>query len=384
MTRLAIVTTHPVQYYAPVLKMLAQQRDVHAKVFYTWGEGSLKKYDPGFGKEIEWDIPLLDGYDYSFLKNVAADAGSHHFKGIINPDAIKDINKFVPDAILLYGWAYQSHLKILRQYHKKIPVYFRGDSNLIDEQPGLKNRLRTVFLKWLYNHVNYAFYVGTANKAYYKKAGLQEAQLLFAPHAIDNNRFAENRSAEAACIRLGLSVKDEHILVLFAGKMEEKKAPQLLLNAFQKLNSKKVHLLFTGNGPLESNLKESANGIANIHFMDFQNQQKLPAVYQACDLFCLPSKGPGETWGLAVNEAMASGKAVLVSNKVGCAADLVKNGVNGYVFESGNEDDLVKKLKVLAADKATLSAMGRQSFQIIREWSFEKQVEAIATAINKN
>ncbi len=384
MTRLAIVTTHPVQYYAPVFKMLSSQFNLDVKVFYTWGKGSLKKYDPGFCKEIEWDIPLLEGYEHSFLLNTSADAGSHHFKGIINPDAIKAIDKFAPDALLLYGWAYQSHLKILQHFHKNIPVYFRGDSNLTDEQPGLKGLMRTFFLKWLYKHIDYAFYVGTANKAYYRKAGLKEEQLLFAPHAIDNSRFSENRKTEAGYFRSSLSIKEDDTLILFAGKMEEKKAPEILLNAFGKLNCQKVHLLFTGNGPMESGLKETANGWANIHFIGFQNQKKLPAVYQACDLFCLPSRGPGETWGLAVNEAMASGKAVLVSDKVGCATDLVKEGVNGFVFESGNEEDLFKKLEELVADKERLSTMGKRSFEIIQDWSFEKQVDSIAEAINKS
>ena len=383
MIRLAIVVSHPIQYYAPVFKMLSSQLNLEVKVFYTWGKDSLKKYDPGFGKEIEWDIPLLEGYEHIFFENTSADAGSHHFNGIINPNATNVIEKFAPDALLLYGWAYQSHLKILRHFHKKIPVYFRGDSNLTDDQPGLKNFMRSFFLKWLYKHIDYAFYVGTANKAYYKKAGLKEEQLLFAPHAIDNNRFSENRKAEAECLRSSLSIKEDETLILFAGKMEEKKAPEILLNAFGELNCQKVHLLFTGNGPMESQLKETANGWANIHFIDFQNQKKLPAVYQACDLFCLPSRGPGETWGLAVNEAMASGKVVLVSDKVGCATDLVKEGVNGYVFESNNKDDLFKKLELLVADKERLSTMGKKSFEIIQDWSFGKQVNSIAEAINK-
>jgi glycosyltransferase involved in cell wall biosynthesis len=383
MTRLAIVTTHPIQYYAPVFKMLTSQFNLEVKVFYTWGKESLKKYDPGFGKEIEWDIPLLEGYEYIFLKNTSSDAGSHHFKGIINPDAIKDLEKFAPDALLLYGWAYQSHLKILRHFHKNVPVYFRGDSNLTDVQRGLKDFIRTFFLKWLYKHIDYAFYVGTANKAYYKKAGLKEEQLLFAPHAIDNYRFSEDKKAEAGYLRSSLFIKEDDTLILFAGKMEEKKAPEVLLNAYGKLNCKKLHLLFTGNGPMESQLKEAANGWANIHFIDFRNQKELPAIYQACDLFCLPSRGPGETWGLAVNEAMASGKAVLVSDKVGCATDLVKEGENGYIFESGNEDDLFKKLGVLVADKERLSTMGKKSFETIQDWSFKKQVISIAEAINK-
>ncbi|MNI79776.1 UDP-D-galactose:(glucosyl)lipopolysaccharide-1,6-D-galactosyltransferase [compost metagenome] len=118
-----------------------------------------------------------------------------------------------------------------------------------------------------------------------------------------------------------------------------------------------------------------------IHFLDFQNQTAMPVVYQACDLFCLPSQGPGETWGLAVNEAMAAGKAVLVSDKVGCAADLVKPMINGAIFKSGDLADLKQKLKTLTENKTKLAQMGLASHQIIQDWSFEKQVKAIVNSI---
>jgi hypothetical protein len=89
--RLAIITTHPIQYYAPLFKQLAQE--VQLKVFYSWGAHSVAKNDPGFGKTIEWDIPLLDGYQYAFENNVAKDPGSHHFRGIINPDFWMGLSK---------------------------------------------------------------------------------------------------------------------------------------------------------------------------------------------------------------------------------------------------------------------------------------------------
>jgi hypothetical protein len=153
--RIAIITTHPIQYYAPVFKLLAQQ--VEVKVFYTWGEASIEKHDPGFNKTIKWDINLLDGYDYQWLQNTSGNPGSHHFNGIINPNIITDIEAWKPNALLVYGWAYKSHLNVMRHFNNKIPVLFRGDSTLLDEKPGLKNAIRSIYLKWVYNTVDYAF-----------------------------------------------------------------------------------------------------------------------------------------------------------------------------------------------------------------------------------
>lgn len=388
MKRLALITTHPIQYYAPVFKLLSEK--IRLKVFYTWGEQSMAKYDQGFGRQIEWDIPLLEGYDYMFLENISKNPGTHHLNGIINPTLIEEVKEFEPDAILIYGWALKSHLKALRFFKGKVPTYFRGDSTLLDQQKSFKSVLRKYLLKWVYSHIDKAFYVGEANKNYFKKYGLKDQQLHFASHAVDNERFSQGRKVEADSLRQKFGVADQEILILFAGKFEVKKNPLLLLEAFNALNLANVHLLFVGNGDLEKVLKGKADcqnkDVINvkIHFMDFQNQTEMPVVYQACDLFCLPSKGPGETWGLAVNEAMATGKAVLVSTKVGCAVDLVKPGINGEVFRSNDLDELIQKLGELTDSKEKLTKMGIQSQQIIQNWSFEKQVEAIVDTIYNN
>src|ERR1700744_6547430 len=108
--RLAIINTHPIQYYAPVFKLLHQQPNISVKVFYTYDENSANKYDPGFNRNINWDIPLLDGYPYEYIKNSAKDAGTHTFKGIINPDLIDKINAYKPEALRSDGGAHQSHL----------------------------------------------------------------------------------------------------------------------------------------------------------------------------------------------------------------------------------------------------------------------------------
>ncbi|WP_406825660.1 glycosyltransferase family 4 protein [Pedobacter sp. KACC 23697] len=415
MNKLAIITTHPIQYYAPVFKLLAEK--IQLKVFYTWGNQSVAKYDQGFVKQIEWDIPLLNGYDYLFLENTAKDPGTHRFSAIFNPTLIKEINDFKPDAILIYGWAWKSHLKVLHFFKGKTPVYFRGDSTLLDQHQNFRRLLRKYFLKWVYKHIDKAFYVGTANKAYFKRFGLKDDQLIFAPHAVDNDRFANGNILEAEVLRTQLGIKIDEILILFAGKLEPKKNPELLLDAFIDLDLKNSHLLFVGNGMLEERLKIKVKGLrfsgegltekvpfgyvqddskfsselraerlkesvkSRIHFIDFQNQSQMPVVYQACDLFCLPSQGPGETWGLAVNEAMAAGKAILVSDKVGCATDLVSPGINGEIFKSGDLTDLKQKLKVFTENKNKLAQMGLASQKIIKDWSFEKQVNQIIEAI---
>lgn len=382
MKKLAIIATHPIQYYAPVFKLLAQR--VALKVFYTAGNQFLNKFDHGFKQDITWDIPLIEGYDHQFLTNTAIDPGSHHYKGIVNPKAIETIKNFEPDAILIYGWSYQSHIKIMRHFKGRVPVYFRGDSTLIDQRSGLKNLLRKLFLKWVYQHIGTAFYVGSANHAYFKKYGLKDKQLVFAPHAIDNTRFAIDRKDKADQLREKLNIDKEDILILFAGKLEPKKDPELLLDSFIQISTPHIHLLFVGNGVLEQQLKQivESGQMSNVHFMGFQNQTQMPVVYQACDLFCLPSKGPGETWGLAVNEAMAAGKAVLVSDKVGCSVDLVTKDT-GVIFKSRDLADLSQKLIALTTDKTSLKRMGQNAFNLIQNWSFEEQVKSISAYVNR-
>jgi len=353
---------------------MSQQSQFVVKVFYTWGEVSLaRKYDPGFGKEIEWDVPLLDGYDFYFPINKAKDPGSHHFGGINNPNLIDELAEWRPDAILVFGWNFNSHLRILYHFKGRIPVFFRGDSTLLDERPGIKKILRRIFLSWVYRHVDYAFYVGTNNKNYFIAHRLKEEQLIYAPHAIDNNQFMDDsvkKKQKAMEWRRKLGIKDTHIVFLFAGKFENVKNPIMLINAIKIINDTKTHLIFVGNGELENKMKESSKGYCNIHFIEFQNQQAMTIIYRLADVFVYPSIS--ETWGLAVNEAMASGLPVIVSDKVGCSVDLVTNGSNGCIFESNNINSLTEKLRLLSDNLNRLKAMGANSKIIIAEYSMEK------------
>ena len=383
MKRLAIITTHPIQYNAPLFQLLAQRENIAIKVFYTWGDTVLKeKYDPGFQKNIEWDIPLLEGYDYAFVENIAADKGSHHFKGIDNPTLIKQIEAWQADALLVYGWSFKSHLKTMRYFKGRLPVYFRGDSTLLNRNTKLRSFVRKYFLKWVYRHVDKAFYVGTNNKAYFLEHGLKEGQLIFAPHAINNSRFNDDEGKyqlQAEEWRSQMNISADERVILYAGKLEKVKDLHCLIEAMHLLAKEKLKLIIVGNGPLENELKAMAKHNRKILFIGFQNQQKMPIVYRLGDMFILSSGS--ETWGLSVNEAMACRRAVLVSDKCGCAADLVSNGKNGYTFQSNNKEDLKEKILLMVSSKNKLDEMGSQSLNIISQWSFEKVAAAIEAVV---
>jgi len=381
MKKLAIVSSHPVQYNAPLFKLLAASGKIRVKVFYTWEQsGKGAKYDPDFGKHIEWDIPLLEGYEYSFVKNTAKDPGSHHFGGLVNPGLNLEIKEWGPDAVLVFGWSYHSHLRCIRHWNGKVPVFFRGDSTLLDERPGVKQWMRRLFLRWMYSHVDRALYVGTNNKQYFLRHGLGGRQLVFAPHAIDNQRFEGPEDLyrpQAMDQRARLGIKEDDVVLLFAGKLEAKKNPLFLLELARRVKDPRLKILIVGNGVLEERLKLEAVGDERIKFLPFFNQQQMPVVYRMGDIFVLPSRGPGETWGLGANEAMASGCAVLLSEKAGGAVDLVDEGVNGIILKPEDWEKGAEWVRELLSDREKLDRMKAASRQRIHLFSYQMIVGAV-------
>lgn len=383
--RLAIVITHPIQYYSPLFKLLSERGIIELCVFYTWGvAGAGAKYDPDFNKIIAWDIPLLEGYKSVFLENTSSRPGSDHYNGIINPDIIAQIDKYDPHAVLVIGWAFRSHLTVLKHYKNKIPIFFRGDSTLLDKTSWYKALIKKVFLRWVYSNISKALYVGKSNFDYFVEYGLSREQLVFAPHAIDNKRFScqsEACIAGAQKLKKELQIEESDFVILFVGKFEPKKDPVILCDSFIAAGMPKyMHLVFVGDGKLTDILKTKAQSNSNIHFLPFQNQMTMPSVYYMANALVLPSAGPQETWGLCVNEAMACGKAVIVSNKCGCAADLV-NEKNGFTFEACDKNLLIKRLQWLAQHPDQVKKMGQHSKQIIQHYSHEKLAEAIEKII---
>lgn len=356
---------------------------MHPKVFYTWPQAIEGFEDGDFGKNIQWDIPLLEGYEWEAVENDSKIPNSKSWKGIDCPKLIAQIKAFQPDAILVYGWNLKSHFNVMRHFKDKVPLWFFGDSTLLDEKPGWKKIARRIWLRWVYRHIDKAFYVGTNNRNYFLAHGIKEKQLVFFPHAIDNDRFAESEENQyedkAKKWRKELGYADDDIVVLFAGKFESKKQPAILVDAVQQINkedrqaNKPIKLLLIGNGPLETALRGKAKNDANIQFLPFQNQAIMPIIYRLGNIFCLPSQS--ETWGLAVNEAMACSRPSIVSNRVGCAVDLIEEHKTGKVFTFDETDKL--NTAIISMLSIDLKATGRQSFELIENWNYTAKCTAI-------
>ncbi|MDB6127022.1 MAG: glycosyl transferase [Verrucomicrobia bacterium] len=359
--RLAVVLSHPIQYYSPWFRWLARERRVEVRVFYLWDFGITAKHDPGFGASIKWDVDLLSGYEHEFVPNTARKPGTEHFWGLRNPTLTARLAVWKPDAILLFGYAYATHLRtILWARRHRVPLIFRGDSHFIGRprQPNWK----TWLLQRIYRQFSAVTCVGLANRDYFRALGVPESRLFFAPHAVDGNLFDPTNDAHRAAaekLRRDLGIDPSTRVVLFAGKLVPAKQPLELLEAFLALDLPGTALVIAGDGSEAAAVRERAKSAAlgKVFFLPFANQSEMPARYRLADVFALPSRGLYETWGLAVNEAMHLNVPCLVSDRVGCQRDLVIDGVTGWVFHAENAAELRERLRAaLTAELAPFKA----------------------------
>ncbi len=380
--RLAIIVSHPIQYYTPLYHRLAQRDDLAIKVFFTWHAGETAVEDRGFQMPFAWDIPLTTGYEFEAVPNVSFDPGTHHFLGLINPSLIERVMAWRPDVVQINGWAWVSHLLAMYAFrNKRIPTLFRGDSHLLDDrQQGPRWWIKRTLLKRVFSWPTCFLVVGAANRAYYEMFGVTSDRLYPCPHSIDVGRFAGSGAGfeqVAAQWRQRLGIADNQCVILFAGKFERKKRPLELMRAVQALSDSNIVLVIVGAGELEREVNAlAAADPLRFRVLPFQNQSRMPEVYRIGDLFVLPSAF-GETWGLAVNEALACGRPVLVSDRVGCASDVVDASC-GRIFPWANTASLKTAIQEMTEDRNKLSQMGLMAAK--KAWSFDIARTAAAVA----
>ena len=371
--RLAIIVSHPIQYYAPLYQRLARRDDLAIKVFFTWNDGLQAVEDREFGIPVTWDVPVTEGYNFEQIPNVSSDPGTHHFFGLRNPTLVKRVSGWQPDVIQITGWAWDSHLWAMYAFHRMgKPVLFRGDSHLINvARRGAHWQLKRAVLTRVFSWPSGFLVVGAANRAYYEAFGVDPERLAYCTHSIDVTRFAQPADRyedEARALRRQLDISDEKCVLVFAGKFERKKRPIHLMRAAQAIPNPDLVLVMVGNGDLgpEVNAIAAADS-ARFRILPFQNQTRMPVIYRLGDLCVLPSAF-GETWGLAVNEALACGRPVLVSDRVGCAVDVVDPSC-GRVFSWTDPSSLPKAIGEMTKDRDVLREMGRSAAK--RAWLFD-------------
>jgi glycosyltransferase involved in cell wall biosynthesis len=386
MRRLAIVTTHPIQYYAPWFRFLAHRPGLDLRVYYLWDFGVTQQRDRGFGQLLRWDVPLLDGYAWELVSNRSRDPGTHHFWGIDNPDLPVRLRGWGPHAVLCLGYNFATFVRLMLRWPvQRSPLLLRGDSHRLFSRRGLAAWLKQRALSALFRRFAAFLYVGKANRDYLRLHGVPEDRLFFSPHAIDNNRFLSavgQAEADAVAWKRELGIPPDRLVVLFAGKFEEKKRPQDLLAAFAAAALPDAALLFVGAGPLEGMLREAAKRVPHVYFAGFQNQSQMPRTYAAGDLLVLPSLGGGETWGLCVNEAMCLSRPVVVSSHVGCGPDLVRPAETGWVFEAGRIEALTATLGEACSDRSRLQRAGQAARKHIETYDYESATRGLEAALD--
>jgi glycosyltransferase involved in cell wall biosynthesis len=385
MRRLAIVLSHPVQYYSPWFRWLRAHTPLEFRVFYLWEFGVTAQRDPQFGATFQWDVDLLAGYDSEFVPNIARDPGTHHFGGLDNPALTARLAAWRPGAVLLFGYNWRSHQRALWWTRRRgVPLLFRGDSHLLG-RAGLP-LFRRMLLRLLYRQFAAVTCVGAANRDYFRALGVPDHKLFFAPHSVNAEHFnPADPAAQAAAgrLRAELGLQDKRV-VLFAGKFSTGKQPVGLLRAFLDVATANDALVFVGDGAEKERLQTlaTAHPAAHVRFLPFANQSEMPARYLLADIFALPSRGHYETWGLAVNEAMHLGVPCLVSDLVGCQRDLVTPGETGWVFPADDPAALAASLReALRTPAEALHRLGRNALATAGRYTYRQTSDGLLAAL---
>jgi glycosyltransferase involved in cell wall biosynthesis len=384
--RICFVVSHPIQYIVPLYQRLARRDDIAIKVFFTWHAGGKAIEDRGFGQAIAWDIPLTDGYDFELVPNVASGPGTHKFLGLRNPMLLERVMSWQPDVVHINGWAWLSHLQLLHALNRRgVPTLFFGDSHLLDgNTKGPRWWIKSAVLRQVYSWPTACLFAGSANRAYFESFGVPPQRLYPCPHSIDVGRFAEpaaQRDEEAARWRSELGIAADRKVLLYAGKFEPKKRPAELMRAFAQLPDPSLVLVMAGSGELQGEIDAIAAGdAARFRVLPFQNQSRMPIVYRLGDIFVLPS-GFGESWGLAVNEALACGRPVIVSDRVGGAADTVDASC-GRIFPWNDWGIFGRAVEAMFGDPEKLADMRRAAGERARAFDIGVAETALVAAVD--
>lgn len=391
LVKVAYFVSHPIQYQAPLLRRIAQEPDIELTVFFS-SDLSVRGYaDEGFGGvQVKWDVPLLDGYAHEFLPGLRKN-GTLGFLTPVSFGICSRLRRGKFDAVWVHGYHTMNALHaIVAAKLLRIPVLLRADGTLDDRPRGrLKLAVKRLFFAFLRPMVQGVLFVGRKNEEYWRASLGSDIPLFFMPYAVDNNYFgsrAAQASSQRETLRSDLGLKPGLPVFLFASKLQTRKRCIDLVEAFLRLDSGRsleppAYLLIAGDGEqreaIEHRIRES--GVSNIRMLGFQNQSELPRLFDLCDAFILPSIH--EPWGLIVNEVMNAARAVIVSDQVGCAPDLVRDGVNGFVFPAQDVDALARALQCVVNDPSLAPRMGEQSAEIITAFSFEENVEGLRQAL---
>ena len=388
--KLAVLTTHPIQYQVPVWRALAQDPDIDLHVFFG-SDFSVRGYrDAGFGIQVKWDVPLTAGYSSTFLSTDEAIERSGDLNLAISTFK-QHLLAFRPNFVLLNGYSpYAFYLKaFLALRYLSIPIIFRAEAT--DEavvRDFVKHHLRDILLHFFYSQIRTVLAVGYNARHHYLSKGVPPVRIGWSPYCVDTD-FVEAQYQQwlpqREEIRRPFGFDGDQPVFLFSGKLIPKKDPLLIATALRIFISKhgKAGLVVMGDGPLRGQLEAEIASIPGLLavFTGFQNQSQVGKFYAAADCLVLPSCRE-ETWGLVVNEALQFGLPAIVSDQVGCRHDLIEEGKTGFVFPARQAEALAdameKTVQNLKIKKVSIQEACREK---IARYSIEQAVNGIRDAL---
>lgn len=394
MNKVLYIVTHPIQYQTPLLRFLAASGEIELKVFFFSDFSLHAHHEKAFGQSFKWDVNLTDGYEWEVLPRWGGERSTPLHPWLPVRGLKEQLETGHYDAVWVHGW--WGHVGLLQAIRAanvlSIPVLLRGESTPDAFSPQtFRRRLRNCFCRSLFRRVAGFLCIGSLNREFYRSFGVPEKKLFLVPYAVDNFRFqvlCREAALRRETFRRELGLEPGRPVILFAAKFIPVKAPGDLLAAYQLAwiqapnsdREKKPYLLFVGDGPLRGELEARAGTLkgTDVRFLGFRNQSQLPAFYDLCDVFVLPSHF--EPWGLVNNEVMNAGKPVMASDRVGAAPDMVQPGVNGWVFEHGNVAMLADCLRQ-AFKEVDLPRMGKRSLEIVSLWDYGADLTGLKAAL---
>ncbi len=391
--RLAYLVSHPIQYQAPLLRRIAEEPEIDLTVFFG-SDFSVRGYrDEGFGVGVKWDIPLLDGYRHEFLPKLR-DRGTVSVASPLNYGIVSRLRgaggDAAFDALWVHGYATANAMHgILAAKALGIPVLLRAEGWMGDrERGGVRLAIKRAMFAGLRQMVNGVLPIGRLNAEYWRHYFGDEVPQFPMPYAVDNGYFAERARAAAdgrASLQAELGLDPARPVILFASKLQPRKHCDHLIEAYARLPHEAgadphAYLVIVGDGAERAALERqaAATGFGSIRFCGFRNQSEMPRFFDLATVFVLPSRH--EPWGLIVNEVMNAARPAIVSNDVGCAPDLIEDGVNGCIVPVGDVGALARALEHVL-EPGVAEAMGQRAFERIQGWSFEEDVRGLRQAL---
>ncbi len=385
--RVLLVASHPVQYAAPQFRRLAQDPRLDLRVAFCSMQGVEGGLDQEFGIEVKWDVPLLNGYSWVQIPNHSPRPGVGRFFGLINPGLWSFIRKNRFDAVIVHtGYLHFSYWILLAAARTvRTPLVFATDAWSLpprDAKPW-KRWIKPFVVPRIYRLNEIVAVASSAGKDFIRSLGIPEERVVLVPNVLDNDWWKEQAArVDRSAVRAGWGISDTAAVVLSCAKLQPWKRPHDLLQAFAKADVADSFLVYAGAGPLSAELVAEAARLgisARTRFLGFVNQSSLPGVYRAADVMVLPSEH--EPFGFVVNEAMVCGCAVVTSDRVGAARDLVRHAQNGFTYRCGDVEALAGILRNLLSDRGRLRAMGAAARERMETWSLRESIQAMVEAI---